>query len=214
MRTGRDLVGRSAFQGATRNSGLTLLELLIALAVFAVLAVMAYGGLKAVLDADQATKEQAEALARLQWSITLITGDLDQVAARPIRDAYGDNAPALDGRRNGYLEWSRAGWVNPAGQLRSDLQRVAYGVENGRLVRIVWYVLDRAQDSEPQREVLMEDVKGIAFRMLDRDRAWREIWPASMNTTDLAALPRAVEIVLTTERWGEVRRLLALPGGG
>lgn len=192
---------------------MTLLELLVALAVFAVLSAMAYGGLESVLRADRAVQGQAQQLAALQRTLSMITRDLTEIAPRTIRGAYGDEQPVLDATRPGYLEWTRAGWVNPAERSRSDLQRVAYGLEGGSLMRSFWSVLDRAQDSQPRRTALMDGVTGFEYRLLDPARQWRENWPRSRDAQALAALPLAIEIRLITERWGTVRRLTPLPGG-
>ncbi len=199
-------------KGKAGCSGMTLLELLVALAIFAVLAAMAYGGLDAVLKADGAVRQQARDLAALQRTLAMISRDLAQIAPRTVRGAYGDEQPVLDATREGYLEWTRAGWANPAGQLRSDLQRVAYGLEGEALVRLYWSVLDRAQDSRPRRAILLEGVSGFRVRVLDASRQWREVWPRDRSAQAASSLPLAVEVRLHTERWGDVRRLIPLPG--
>lgn len=191
---------------------MTLLEVLVAMAVFAVLSVIAYSGLRAVLDAREAALDQAQALSGLQRALSWMGGDLEEMVARPIRDAYGDSRPALDGSSNGYLEWTRAGWSNPAGHLRSSLQRVAYRLEDGRLLRSVWYVLDRAQDTEPEESVMLEGVRSFRYRMLDAGRDWQEDWPTHRDREPMRSLPLAVEVILDTERWGSIRRLVPLPG--
>jgi general secretion pathway protein J len=192
---------------------MTLLELLVAVAILAVVSVMAYGGLKTVLDADEATARHAAALTDLQRTFFLIGNDIEQIVARPIRDAYGDSRPALDATQPLYLELSRRGWSNPAGRLRSTLQRVGYLAEDGSLVRNAWYVMDRAQDSRPERSILLEGVTGLRFRLRGDGGEWHDTWPIAQGQDALATLPRALEIVLVTEQWGTLRRLMLLPGG-
>ncbi|CAK0777772.1 general secretion pathway protein J [Gammaproteobacteria bacterium] len=70
--------------------GFTLLELLIAIAIFAVLAAMAYGGLNTVLSSSRYAAIQVERLTRIQTAVTTISRDLVQVVNRSIRDEYGD----------------------------------------------------------------------------------------------------------------------------
>jgi general secretion pathway protein J len=189
---------------------MTLVEVLVALAIFGILSMMAYGGLNAILRADEATREQAQALSRLQRAVNLVGSDLEQALARQVRGGYGDRLPAMEGVEPDWLEWTRGGWRNPAGHARSDLQRVAYVVRGGALERLSWEMLDRVQDSEPRREVLLEEVEGMGYRFFDQQGLWREVWPPDRQPESMGTLPRAVEVTLTTRRWGEVRRLVVL----
>jgi general secretion pathway protein J len=187
--------------------------LLVALAVFAVMSVMAFGGLRAVLNASESTQASASRLAAVQQAFVVIGRDAEQALRRPIRDEYGDVQPALRvgsvaDRR--LFELSRAGWNNPAGHARSTVQRVAYRHEDGKLYRLYWSVLDRAQDSAFQERVLLTGVNAVQVRVLDADGQWQTEWPP-VNSPDAA--PRALEMVLDLEDWGEVRRLFLIPGG-
>ena len=110
--------------------GFTLIELLVALLVFAVMSVLAYGGLRSVLDASAGAGAHADRLASLQRTFMALARDVEQLADREIRDEYGDRQPALRvGADERLLELTRAGWRNPAGQTRSTLQRVAYRLD-------------------------------------------------------------------------------------
>jgi general secretion pathway protein J len=196
------------------SAGFTLLELLVALAIFSLLAVMSYNGLKIVLDQQAATEVQAEALAELQKVYLLLQRDVEQVVPRPIRDEYGDEQPALAG--GDALQLTRGGWSNPAGRLRSSLQRVGYAFEDGQLVRYSWGVLDRAQDSEPQRQPLIGDIGEMTIRYLDGKNEWQDRWPNPLASGDgpavMTALPRAVEITLDHEKFGPLVWVFRLPG--
>lgn len=202
---------RGAIQPA---AGFTLLELLVALAIFSLIAVMAYNGLKVVLEQQAATEIQADALAELQKVYLLMQRDIEEVVPRPIRDEYGDIQPALAG--GDALQLTRGGWSNPAGRLRSSLQRVGYAYEDGHLVRYSWAVLDRAQDSEPQRQPLIGDIEEMTIRYLAGNNEWEERWPDPLASGDATAattvLPKAVEITLEHEKFGPLVWLFRLPG--
>ncbi|NJN45980.1 MAG: type II secretion system minor pseudopilin GspJ [Candidatus Competibacteraceae bacterium] len=78
-----------------RQAGFTLLELLVALAVFAILSVMAYGGLRSVLFAEAAIEAEAQRLAQVQMAFHLLEQDITQIVSRSIRDEFGQQQAAL-----------------------------------------------------------------------------------------------------------------------
>lgn len=195
------------------GQGFTLLELLVALLIFAVLAVMAYGGLQVVLDAQDRTEQQSARLAELQTCFAILGRDIEQIIDRDIRDNYGEVKGALLG--DGFtLEFTRIGWRNPGGFRRSHLQRVAYVVDEGRLVRQRWQVLDRAQNSTPVDNNLLDNVNALEVRFLDQQQNWQSQWPPqTIGTNAVTGLPRAIEVVVDVEGWGRIRRLFSVVAG-
>ena len=195
--------------------GFTLLELLVALAIFSVVAVLAYGGLGTVLEQQGLTEENAERLGVLQKTYLIIERDIEQAVPRPVRDQFGDVQTLLVGGAAG-LEFTRGGWPNPLGHPRSSLQRIGYSLEDQELVRHSWLVLDRAQDSEALHQTLAGDITRFELRYLDGQDSWREQWPGEDATgnseTPALELPRAVEVTLEHEYFGEIRWLFRLPG--
>jgi len=116
--------------GPRHDSGFTLLELLVALAIFALLSVMAYAGLSTVLTANQVLETNMERLTEIQRSVTFLSRDIRQTVDRTIRDTYGDNKQPLIGASEfdtlgtPVIELTRTGYANPLGAKRSFLQRV------------------------------------------------------------------------------------------
>ena len=199
----------------SKHAGFTLLELLVALSVFALLAAMAYGGLNTVLKARAATDLQAERLTRLQNTFFWLGRDLTQTVNRPVRDEYGETQPALSGIGLGdyRLALTRGGWLNPADRARGNLQRVAYGLRDDQLVRVYWNVLDRAQDSQPIESVLLDGVERLELRYLDGQKQWSEVWPSAVTgAAASAAPPRAVEVTIETKAEGRITRLFGVAG--
>ena len=190
--------------------GFTLIELLIAMVVFATLSLLAYGGLNTIMAADEQVRLHSTRLKQLQRSWMMIGEDLTQLVGRSARDSFGDSQPPLLASEMGdiRLELTRGGWSNPAGVKRSELQRVGYGVVDKELIRYSWRVLDRAQDSEPQKHRLLDGVAGIRLRFLDQKQQWHSSWPPL--GTDAESLPIGVEMVMELEQEGEIRRLFRI----
>lgn len=201
------------------HRGFTLIELLVALAIFGVLAMLAYGGLSSVLNTRAMTDDKADALRDLQLAYRSVSRDIEDWVPRGVRDEFGQPSAALSaGEQFGVaLELTRGGWRNPAEQPRGTLQRVAYGVRDKQLLRSTWLSLDRAPAVAPQEQALLDGVTELRLRFLDSSDAWQENWPPQGQAALAAANvivppPRAVEVVLITERWGELRWLFRLPG--
>lgn len=197
--------------------GFTLLEMLVATAVFAVVAVMAYGGLNAVIRQTDQTRTAQERLADVRRAVILLENDVAALEARAVRDSIsGQIMPALQGGTSGFfnIELTRGGWRNPADLPRSTLQRVAWTIEGDELVRLDWPSLDQAQGVTPQRVTVLDRVRALQIRYLDADHEWQEQWP-SLAISDAPAdappeerLPIAIELTLDLEDMGRIRRLL------
>ena len=204
-------------------AGFTLLELIVVVAIFGLFAVMAYGGLNATLKTRVEVERAQDRLGHLQKAYLRLRDDIQQVAARPVRDGYGDEQPPLRGlERPQMLDFTRGGWRNPASVMRSTLERVSYRVEDGKLIRASFRVLDQAQDSKAQDVVVLEQVESLELRYLDENREWRSRWPPDSADTRAADQPPplAVEVKLETRDLGEltflfrigIERIRQLPG--
>lgn len=198
-----------------RMGGFTLLELLIAIAIFALLGLGTYRMLDSVLRTDSSTRAHEQQLRELVRAIAAFERDLLQVTVRPVRDPFGEARPALLGETldSAVVELSRVGWRNPLGQARASVQRVRWQLSGEQWQRHYWTVLDQAQDSQPNVQQALEGVTRLQLRYLDGDGAWQSSWPPVQSSADeqLKALPQAVELLLEHRRYGAVRRLLRLP---
>ena len=206
------------YSGMSNSKGFTLLELLVALAIYGLLAAMSYGGLQAVLNQQWHTEQAADRLGELQKMYLLMQRDIEQVVPRLVRNEFGDLQQPLVGGDS--LRLTRGGWRNPAGRQRSTLQRVGYAYEEQQLVRYAWSVLDRAQDSEPLKQPLTEDVERMQLRYLDGNDVWKEQWPdtsgfvgtdVAVDRTELPELPKALEVTIEHKTFGTLVWLFQLP---
>lgn len=201
---------------SSRQKGFTLLELLIASIIFAIMAIMAYGGLANVMDNSKASQTALKRLQQVQQSVSVLNRDFLQILPRAVRDEYGNVQPALSAGNNidNLVEFTRGGRVNPANLLRSTLLRVAYRFDEEKLVRLQWPQLDNAPGAEAKQTILIDDVENVTIRFLDQNGEWQEQWPPlnsagginAGSTTELTA----IEIVLQLNDWGDIRRLYAM----
>lgn len=194
------------------KNGFTLLELLVALSIFSVLSVMAYGGLQSVITTKQSTDITASRISEIQLTMMRISDDLRQAVTRKIRDEYGDFLPAMQSSKEGdeTTAWTRAGYRNPAHLKRSHVQRVAYKLDKQKLMRITWSVLDRAQDTEAMETEILSNLESIEWRFLNSDSEWLSSWPEVGAKAGFYPLPKAVEITFEFQDWGKIRRLILL----
>ncbi|MFE8071731.1 type II secretion system minor pseudopilin GspJ [Marinobacteraceae bacterium S3BR75-40.1] len=199
------------------QSGFTLLEVLVAITITAIIGVGIWQILSATIDAKKGVDRVSNVFEDVQRGVLLMERDIFQSVTRPVRDLYGEYQYAMSTRGNqGDLELTRTGWRNPLQETRSKLQRVAWSLEGNVLHRYYWQVLDRAQDSNPLDQKVMEGVTAIELRFLDEDDNWKTEWPSDEMLTNSQAkpeeqpLPRAVEVVIVHERFGRIRRLFDL----
>lgn len=188
-----------------RTEGFTLLELLVAISIFAVMSVMAYGGMRTLLDSRDHTDRAAEQFNELQSAFLFLQQDMVQAVGRGTRDEFGDSQPPfVSGGGDALLSFVHGGvmGVDPA---RLTLERVTYQLEEGRLQRLGWPVLDRVQGTKPIVVELTDGISDLEVRFFHDE--WHDSWPLQTGDEVQGELPRAVEVVLMTERWGEIRRI-------
>ncbi len=201
-------------------AGFTLLELLIAIAVFSVLAIMSYGTLSNVLRAQNQTSEAAEKLHRIQQAMLYLERDLLQIVKRPTRTEFGSWVNTLVGDEFGKfrLEFTRTGYPNPNLAPRSYLQRISYVMpedEENKLYRYVWSSLDGGTEQDARKLLLLDDVEELVLRFYDNQGEDGPKWPPDASTgtpPTFDVMPRAIKIVIKTKSMGEIWRLFEIPG--
>ena len=197
-----------------RQAGLTLIELMVAVALLAVITSMAYRGLDGVNRSNESNLAEGERWQGLAWLFERIASDVAQPARRPVR-AGADNATPLPewwGRLPGdasgvdpaaaQLEFTRK---SPPGR---DEVRLGYRLNDDKVELLLWPTLDRAPASRPEVYVLLEGVSSLRFRHMDSSGAWQDTWPAAGSRD---ALPRALAVEITLKDGATLHRTFALP---
>jgi general secretion pathway protein J len=198
--------------GITRRSsrGFTLFEMLIAVSIFAIIGVVAFGGLGQMTRTGQAVADANNRLSALQFAVVYFTRDWTQVSPRKIRDQYGDEQSniIID---EGIITFTRSGWSNLLGHQRSTLQRVQYLVVDKQLVRRHWQSLDQGIGELPLQSVLLEDVESMEGEFLNAMEQPIPVWP--LESSLAAGNPIALAFRLELSDIGVITRILEVPSG-
>ncbi len=201
-----------------RSQGFTLIEILVALFIFAILAVMASIAIDNVMRDYRGMTKSNQAIGELQVAMIRFNRDVLQMVARPASGPQGNPiAPIIANSEQ--LEFTTAD-VNPFNKSRGDLRRVAYKLLGGNLVRLTWPVLDQAPTIEPLPQPVLSGIQELEFHFIDKTGKAYSYWPINNNeSTDqsgsvnsLLTLPAAVELTMQVVGLGKVERTIPVSG--
>ena len=197
-----------------RSRGFTLIELMIAVAIVAIIGTIALTGLSNVINQQEIAAARAERWREIQLAMRMLVQDLSQIHPRVTRDETGTSTlgSVLASPTHQFaLELSRGGWSNPTAFTRGTVLRVAYDTEDDMLVRFWWPVADRTLSTPPGRNELLHGVLSMTINYIDADGNATLDWPPQqngVNTRSPTEMPRAVEVTLELEDLGTVWRLI------
>uniref|UniRef100_UPI004047C466 type II secretion system minor pseudopilin GspJ n=1 Tax=Shewanella baltica TaxID=62322 RepID=UPI004047C466 len=193
--------------------GFTLLEMLIAIAIFAMIGLASNAVLSTVLTNDEVTRTFSTRLKALQQGFGAIERDLAQMVARTPRLLEGGRGSTVFQTGNDILDsesealvFYRLGWLNPDGLLpRGSLQSVAYVVHEGRLERWYFPYPEPEFGAEPIKTVVIDKVLSVEYSFFMDDK-----WERKVEATKL---PKAIAMEIEIEGLGKIQRKFLLPLG-
>lgn len=195
-----------------QKSGFTLIELIVAIAIFSLVAVATNQVLQSVSASSELSDSELSSLQSLQRAMLVIERDFQQIVDRIPRKQGQENSLMIDGGEFDFesdadgISFVRNGWHNPQLILaRSSLQSVTYRVQENRLQRLHTNYVDSVIGTEPKMRVLLEDIEDLKIEML-REVSTTEAfnWSETIESTEL---PKAVQITITSSKYGEFRRI-------
>jgi general secretion pathway protein J len=191
------------------HRGFTLLEIVIAIAIFSLLALGANSLLTTVMRSNEISAQREAKFEQLQRAMLIIERDFLQIQARTPRTQGLENDLIITGgefefESDAYgIGFVRAGWRNPQLRLkRSTLQNVAYRLQENRLERLHTNYVDAVLGTEPNIRVLLDNVSDFKIEILSTVQTELE-WSETIPSTEL---PIAIAVIITTDSFGIIRR--------
>lgn len=214
-------------------SGFTLLEVLVAMVISALIGIMAFRSFDGAADAAEVTQQVLKDINQLDRVWQTLGNDLFHVL--PVAENspfYGESLKSRGKDASQLLMgFKRGNWVNFANRPRSDIQIVTYRLEQGKLFRDFLPETNRPVgelDMERQafHQLLLENVEDLQLRFLyagmvssdgqsvlsgnNYTRDWLIAWPDTTRS-GAAGIPLAVEVTITLEGVGSSVRLFTFP---
>lgn len=199
--------------GGRQQYGFTLLEILIAMAIFTLIGLASTGLLMAAIDSNDLSATRLEKLQQLQRAMLTIERDIQQAVERPVRingevneiTFYGEDEEDVG------VALVRNGWSNPQMRLpRSTLQLVSYRLQDQQLQRLSTNYVDNVSGTEPKVRILLDNIERFDVEFLEGiagngDLDWAETYKGTV-------LPKAVSVTLVSVEFGEITRVFTLSG--
>ena len=199
-----------------KNNGFTLIEVIIALSIFAVLSVIGYKGLNSLIQTKERVAREDDKWQQLVLFFDRMELDVKQSVNRPVRGRNGDIEPAFighatyAGKYEAQLIFSRFGDREQSGFLM-DTRRIAYRLNNGAVELLIWPSLDAAPTAKPEIFRVLSNVAQMTISYLTKDGRLVSAWPDSLAVSEPKAFaPYALKVSIKLSSGEMVTRLLAL----
>lgn len=197
------------------NKGFTLIEVLIALTIFAVMASLTSYILFHSFNTDKQLKAHSQQLHSLAFAITILRRDTQQSIERAVRGNEQSLIKAFIGTPQ-LAEWTRGGFNNPgAVEHRSTLKRVAYLCQRGALIRRTWTLLDTPDRRQFHSIVLLHHLKSCSFTYINSQHKPVNTWSISdrESKNKIPLLPLGMIGHFSGVPWGDITVALPFPAG-
>lgn len=190
-----------------KQAAYTLIEILIAMVIFAIIATITTGALFNILKLRSSNQEKNKEIAQLQQAITILNDDLNNVAKRSITIAAGSKEAML-AETTGAITFTRIDNLNAKQNPHKPMQRIAYRFTTKGLERQAWDVLDRLNDTPSSSKIILNSVTKGRWYFYDDKNTRHTLWPPVNQLEN--TLPRAIEVNFDYKKWGTMTKFFML----
>lgn len=199
------------------QTAFTLVEVLVALAIFAALAIISYRTLNSLFTTRERLQQSSTLLRDQSLFFARLESDFQAILPRAIINADNLPEPAIKvsaplNDRDALIQFSRAGFIAHSGNGAAP-QRIGYRLREGNVELLLWSGIDLAPRAEPVAHMALMGVREFRIRVLETPRdqppTWRNEWKPN-RIEDLTQLPRAIEVTLTPATGAPLVRVFAL----
>jgi len=202
-----------------RSNGFTLIEILIALFIFAIIGILCARSLQGLIHTRDHLKKTDDNTLQLMTTMTLMRRDFANAIDRGVLDEKENSLPALIASRDA-ITFTRSGIINPSGQIQSsNLQRIKYELLGDQLVRVTYAALDMTEKTEQTQEVLLHHVTSMQWQCIASNGEAYDEWPIKPKpgtTTPPAVdvMPKAILMVAHIQGQGVLQGVFPIPSRG
>lgn len=198
-----------------KKIGYTLIEVLIALAVFAIIAIITAAIMLQVFDTRERIAAEANKMNTLQLAILRIEQDTRQFVPRAVRSNDMKILSQFTGQHR-YVEFTRGGMINPMSQaMESSLSRVAYTCDHDKLIRRSWLNLDTPDRHQHHDNVILDHLHSCSFDYVSNYNQILPDWRVFKleKKQKLSAIPKAIRLTINPDNWGDMSLLFIITEG-
>ena len=203
-------MNRSSF----KQQGLTLIEVSVAIAIMAIVYVLSQQAISIASASYEVSEKHSERIESIDQAWFLIKQDLRNILSYKMSRQYQDTIPPLvfEFGQETWLSLLRGSNPNPLSLLRTELQRVAYKLDEDVIVRYTWNDPAETDFEEAYEQKILSGVEKIEVRGLPpKAQSLKDRWVSEWKEPE--SLPLALEVTITLEDRGEMKRLFMLSDG-